>query len=434
MRKERLLAFLFFLTLIADVPTLAYYNDLWTPGRLVEWLVVRLPVKLSPFEIILIIMLATTRRRGPIAKPMVTAIYVSLASLFWAAAYGLARGGLVLPMYTQMICWIVSMITAMTVLTVCSTAADLYRINTAILYGAIWRACIANSFYIMSHDWDWTRRPACMTSHEDSALFVIGLAVLISRAIEFGSKQYIRQLVIWGPVIVMAIQVNNRRLAWASLVMALISIYFLLPTRGRALRTVNRALKVVIPIVAIYVTVGWGRSEKIFAPLQSFSSMGAGTVDKSTLARDNENVSMITMIQDAPLLGTGFGHEWIELDSSYTVPLTAFPFYHYSPHDSIMALLTFMGGFGFAGLWAVVPVSIFLNARTCRNSLRPDERSIAATGVVQCIAFVNQAFGDMGGVGVPHIMVATLFSVGIASAARVSASSGARPYSSSRAT
>jgi len=90
MRKERLLAFLFFLTLIADVPTLAYYNDLWTPGRLVEWLVVRLPVKLSPFEIILIIMLATTRRRGPIAKPMVTAIYVSLASLFWAAAYGLA--------------------------------------------------------------------------------------------------------------------------------------------------------------------------------------------------------------------------------------------------------------------------------------------------------------------------------------------------------
>jgi len=72
----------------------------------------------------------------------------------------------------------------------------------------------------------------------------------------------------------------------------------------------------------------------------------------------------------------------------------------------------------------IVPISVYLNARTYRRSTRPIERTIATMGIIVPISYLNQAFGDMGYI---HIMPTTLLGLSIAAAARLSVASGAWP-------
>jgi hypothetical protein len=430
MRKEKLLAIMVFLSLVAENSTvLAYYDEMWTPARLFEWFTEPLSIKVTIFEIACLVMLLVTRRKGPVARPVVTAIRVSAATLVFCIAYGLALGGEVKPIYTQGIAWAFCLVFSLSAMTVLSTAEDFRLVENAIVWAAIWRSCMAIIFYLKVRGRDWQTMPQHMTTHEDTVLFVVGLLILASRAIEMRTRQALRHLLLATPLVMLAIQFNNRRLAWATLAMGLLILYAMLPAKSPATRRLNRRLLIASPFIVLYVAIGWGRPEKIFKPLQSFESMGGSgaQVDNSTKARENENASLIAMVKERPVLGTGLGHEWQELDSTFTVPLTVFPMYHYCPHNNVLALLAFTGGLGFAGLWMVIPVSVFFNARTYRRARDPAVRSVAVMGLVEAAAYLNQAYGDMGAMGVTHIPPATILGVGVAAAARLSTLSGAWP-------
>lgn len=432
----KLLALLVFLSLVADVEgTLAYYNDLWTPGRLVEWLVVVLPIRLTVFQLLCVglILFGRKVRRYEVPKPLLQWLYVSVGALIFCIAFGLARGGEVKPLYTQGIAWIHFLIFTAAALRSLSKPEDFARVMTAIVYAAIWRACVASVYYFQVKDRPWQTLPSYMTTHEDTVLFVVGLLILVSRVIEHRTKQARRMLYWAGPLILAAIQFNNRRLAWVSLAFGVLVLYFILPTKSKLTRRVNRSILVALPLLVAYVTVGWGRPEKIFRPLASFASVGGGNVDASTKARDNENLGLVIMIGQKPILGTGLGHQWVEVDRTHAVPLDIFPMYYYCPHNSVLALFAFCGWLGFAGLWLIIPVSVFLNARTYRVSPNPTERVAAVTGIVQVTAYLNQAYGDMGAMGPPHLMPATMLGIGVAAAAKLSITSGAWPSPATRA-
>lgn len=426
MRQEKLLAVLVFLSLVAENgDVLAYYNEMWTPGRLFEWFTSVLPIKLSVFEIVCLLFLLFARKKGPSARPIVTAIQVSAAALVFCVLYGLATGGETKPLYTQTIAWAFTLVFSLAAAKTLSTGEDYQRIATAIVCAAVWRSCMAILFHIKLHGRFWP--PQYLTTHEDTVVFVVALVVLASRAIELRTRRALRNLYLGAPLILVGIQVNNRRLAWASLAAGLAILYALLPTKSKATRRLNRTLLALSPVIILYVAIGWGRPETIFKPLQSFASMGAGQEDKSTKARDNENTSLVTMISERPLLGTGLGHPWVELDATYTVPVSVFPMYHYSPHNSIFALLAFCGGLGFAGLWMVIPVASYMNALTYRRARDPTVRSAAMVGLVEVVTYLNQAYGDMGAMGPTHIGPATILGAGVAAAARLSVGSGAWP-------
>jgi hypothetical protein len=99
--------------------------------------------------------------------------------------------------------------------------------------------------------------------------------------------------------------------------------------------------------------------------------------------------------------------------------------YHYCPHNSVLAFLAFCGGLGFTGLWMIIPVSVYLNARTYRRTAEPRLRSVAAAGIVEAVVYLNQAYGDMGAMGPTHVPPATILGIGMAAAARLSVLSGA---------
>lgn len=428
MRKEKVLAILTFLSLVADNEgVLAYYNELWTPGRLLEWLTWIMPIKFSIFQILIALLLIVARknRKATVAEPIRRAVRASFVTLLLCITFGLATGGETKPIFTQASAWVHCLIFSMAATAIFTKAEDFQRVNTAIVYAAVWRACIAIIFYMKVRDRAWNLLPAYMTTHEDTVLFVVGLLILISRAIEFRTKQARRWLYFAAPIILAGIQFNNRRLAWASLGISLMILYFMLPTKSKVTRKVNRVLLLAAPLVVVYAVVGWGREEKIFKPLLSFSTMVGGKIDPSTKARDNENMGLVIMIKERPILGTGLGHQWLEVDPTYTVSTSVFPMYHYCPHNSVLALFAFCGCFGFAGLWMIIPIAVFLQARTCRIASLPAERHVAVIGLVEIATYLNQSYGDMGAMGVTHISPATLLGLSIASAARLSVSSGA---------
>jgi hypothetical protein len=435
MRREKLLAVMVFMSLVAENDTMiAYYQEMWTPARLLEWFTYLLPIKLNVFAIACIVLLLTTKRKGPTARPMSRAIVASASAVAFCVLYGLGRGGDTKPIFTQVVAWTFCLIFVLTAASVLTKVDDFRRVENAIVWAGLWRACMAIIFYMKVRGRDWTTMPQYMTTHEDTVTFVVAMLILVSRAIEERTKRSFRLLGCAAPILLVALQVNNRRLAWASLMEGVMLLYFMLPTKSQVTTRVNRGLLWASPFVVLYVAIGWGRPEKVFKPLQSLASMGAGeTVDNSTKARDNENASLIAMIQQEPLLGTGLGHEWIELDSTFTVPLSTFPLYHYCPHNSVLALVAFCGGLGFAGLWMIIPVSGYLNALTYRRARDPATRSVAAVGLVEIVAYLNQAWGDMGAMGMPHIVPATILGAGMAAAARLSAVSGAWPTQDSQA-
>jgi hypothetical protein len=429
MRKEKLLAVMVFLSLVAENDTvLAYYHEMWTPARLFEWFTYTLPIKVNVFQIACIGLWLVTRKKGAVARPITRSIQVSLATLLFAVVYGLAQGGTLKPIYTQAIAWAFCLVFTMTTMAVLATVEEFRLLENAIVWAGIWRSCTAVIFYLKVRGRDWTTMPPHMTTHEDTVLFVVALLILVSRAAELRTKRAVRILALATPLIVLAIQVNNRRLAWASLAGGLAVLYAMIPPKAKVTRKVNSWLLRLSPVIVLYVAIGWGRPEKIFKPLQSFASMSGGdTVDNSTKARDNENASLIAMVKERPILGTGLGQEWIEIDARFTVPLTVFPMYHYCPHNNVLALLAFCGGLGFAGLWMVIPVSVYLNARTYRKAVDPAMRSVAAVGIVEVVTYLNQAYGDMGAMGVTHVGPATILGAGMAAAARLSIASGAWP-------
>lgn len=429
MRREKLFAVIFFLSLVAENDTvLAYYHEMWTPGRLFEWFTAVQSFKMSIFQVVCLLLLFG-RKGAKTARPVTTAIKVSAASLVFSVVYGLAQGGLTKPLFTQTTSWAFCLVFTATAAKVLVSAEDFQRVENAIVLAAIWRSCMALLYFRMHGGF---ASGYYLTTHEDTVIFVVALLVLASRAVELRTRQAVRNLGLATPLILAAIQLNNRRLAWVSLGAALVLLYALLPAKSRAAKRLNRWLLIASPILVLYVAVGWGRSEAIFGPLRSLSSMGAGQEDKSTKARDNENTSLITMVGQRPLLGTGLGQKWVELDATYTVPESGFPMYHYSPHNSILAFVAFCGGLGFAGLWMVIPVSVYLNARTYRIAQTPAMRSVAMVGMVEILTYLNQAYGDMGGMGPTHVGPATVLGAGMAAAARMSVASGAWPPAAGR--
>jgi hypothetical protein len=191
-----------------------------------------------------------------------------------------------------------------------------------------------------------------------------------------------------------AIQWNTRRLAWVSLVMGLVTLFALLP-QGSILRRVKRACLVIAPVVALYVAVGWGRPERVFAPLQSLASVSTRE-DRSTKARNAENLGLVATVRQAgSLAGTGWGHGYTALTDKYSIA-EEMELWPYVPHNSVLGLLAYTGILGFLGYWLAFPTAVFLNARIAKLGTTEEARKAGLVCSTLMIVCGNQLYGDMG--------------------------------------
>jgi hypothetical protein len=229
------------------------------------------------------------------------------------------------------------------------------------------------------------------------------------------------------PILLYAIQINNRRLAWVSLIGAIVAFYALLRP-GKVKTRIRRALLVFVPIVVAYVAIGWGRTERIFKPLAAFATVST-VEDASTKARNVENLGLIATANQGWITGTGWGHKYIELSNKYSIA-AAMELWQYVPHNSILGLFAFTGFLGVVGIWLRIPTAVFLLARTARLARRPSERAVGIIGVTTLVICCNQTYGDMGmfsPVTLYTMAMSFAMAMRIPSEAQVWGSSGRRP-------
>jgi O-antigen ligase len=102
----------------------------------------------------------------------------------------------------------------------------------------------------------------------------------------------------------------------------------------------------------------------------------------SNLYRDLEKIDLRATIHADPLLGIGFGREFL-----WVVPLpdlSFWPLWHYEPHNSILWIWLKTGAIGFILFWVLMGTAIARAGHFARTLREPEERTFAllALGVV----------------------------------------------------
>jgi hypothetical protein len=363
-----------------------------------ETLFESLPWKIRPFDHIVMACWFFGARsadgRGPRVKPMKTAMTLSALSIAIWFIYGVETGGdaydaswqTYLPM---------SGILMTFALTACFRTPEHWTLFAKmLLFAAGYRAVMCWLYYFLYVRSMGADAPEYITSHDDTVLWVTCLLMLLLYVAESTNGASRTKAMLFFFFLFGAVLFNQRRIAWVSLAMGLVLMYALLQ-RGRAKRRYNRAAFVLVPIIAIYATVGWGREEKIFKPLHAFATVSTEE-DNSTKARNMENLGLVaTSMQGGLFMGTGWGHPYVEVSNHYSIA-TIFKMWQYFPHNSVLGMLGFTGVFGFFTYWIPFPTAMFLHARMARTTKDPVIRQGAILGATTLVACANQYYGDMG--------------------------------------
>jgi hypothetical protein len=274
------------------------------------------------------------------------------------------------------------------------TLADYVLLGKIIVLAAVTKSLIGAYVYFQIvpptrgfTNWEY------MTNHGDSVLFTVAVVVLVGDLVERWDRRRLKQLLLFLPIILLGLKVNNRRLAWVQIGYSLLVIYSLTPWRSWK-RSLTRSLVWASLPIALYVGAGWTSTSSFFTPVQILRSMVDTKKNRSAWDREVENYNLAMTMKQRPLVGLGFGHVWIEY---YVMdPLAGFPLYHAQPHNQILGQLLFMGPLGFASIWVFLGTALFLAVRAYRRSSLPVERVAALACVASMIASLVQSYGDLG--------------------------------------
>jgi hypothetical protein len=427
-----LVAVLYFLMLTNDYMAL-YAMHMFSPTYWVQAVLFDpLPIKIRPFDLVLAIVLFLSMgkrdARGPRVRPMRSMQFLAAGTTVVWFLLGIARsGGDVRAASWQIYLVLATILASFTVASTFRTPEHFVLLVKAYVAAGFYRAFMCVLFYALYvHTMVLFPPPPEMTIHDDSVLWVVVIMVLVINATESRSRSAALYAALGIPFLMLAIQLNNRRLAWVSLIGSLVAFYALLrPSSSK--RRITRGVLYVAPVILAYVAVGWGKSEGIFKPLAAFSSVST-VEDASTKARNVENLGLIATAWQGWFTGTGWGHKYVEVSNKYSIA-NLFELWQYVPHNSVLGLFAYTGFLGFLGIWLRVPTAVFVLARTARLAERSIERSAGILGVVTIAICGNQTYGDMG-MFMPVTMYT--FALAFAAAMRIPSETVAWPATSRR--
>jgi len=109
-----------------------------------------------------------------------------------------------------------------------------------------------------------------ITNHDDSMMLAMGIALLLIALNERTDRQSVSACVLFLPPMVLGAVLNDRRLIWVDLGFALF-VYALVSPRTRLKRALLRGVLGGLPLIALYVTIGWGSQAKLFGPVKTIA-------------------------------------------------------------------------------------------------------------------------------------------------------------------
>ncbi|NMO13973.1 O-antigen ligase domain-containing protein [Pyxidicoccus fallax] len=265
------------------------------------------------------------------------------------------------------------------------------------------------------------------TSHSDSMTFIFCVLVVLTRFIEKPKLAHVLRGLGVLAFIVPGMIFNDRRLAYVSLGGCLMAAYLINPWTPLK-RFITRVLPFFVPIIVVYLAIGWNRSGGVWGPAETIRSLIDGQGGEGNLDyRDLENLNMIATWDQFPILGTGYGHEFLE---PYPLPDISFvfPTYRFHPHNSLLGLLAFGGLIGYTGVWMYIAGTVYFAVRAYHRSTVSEYRSAALVIVGVLASYVNQVFGDMG---IISYICTFLVAMCVAMAGKLATTTGAWPIPNS---
>ena len=100
-----------------------------------------------------------------------------------------------------------------------------------------------------------------------------------------------------------------------------------------------------MPLVVVYFAIAHFKTTGIFAPGASLLSV-TKQKDGSSITRDIENFNLLVTLRQHPFVGSGWGHEYVELVKADDIS-KFFPQYRYIAHNSVLWLWSIGGLAGF---------------------------------------------------------------------------------------
>ncbi len=356
------------------------------------------------------------------AAPMAWAAGSSLAAAVWMWVYGMARGDADVAKSL----WQVQHVTYIPIwmflfLLAFRRPADTAAFGKVMVAAACLKALLAVYIRATVAPPPGEATLAYATSHADSMLFAVAFCSIIAFLIHRRGKRLFLVAVVL-PVLLAGMVANGRRLVWVELAAGVGTIIALTPWSATK-RAVVRAAVVGSPLALVYAMAGWSSGSPIFAPVHTLRSVVDSKSDPSTLWRDLENYNLFFTLRHNPVLGTGYGHGYVEL-----IPLpdvsSAYDLYRFLPHNSILGLWAYGGLLGFTALWAMLVVGIFLAARAYQHATTAPDRAAALTSVSIIVVYLVYCYGDLGlGTWTSVFTVAPAFAV----ASKLAVTTGAWP-------
>jgi O-antigen ligase len=327
----------------------------------------------------------------PAAPPIRTAALVALAAMLCVWAFGLARGGSFGNSLWQIFRVVYLPGVVLLFLVGIRGPRDAGRLGAVLLAAALVRAAVA--IYVRSLFPDKEAVPFT-TIHADSMLFTDAVVLVVALLLERPDRRTWRLALVALPVLLWAMVANNRRLVWVELLLALAAVAIFsrwTPVKRRLAQLAVAA----VPVLLLYVAVGWTMPQGVFAPVATLRSVVDSGSNTSTAWRDWENYNIARTLARSPVLGTGFGHEYDEVVILPSIS-SEYSLYRYAPHNSILGLVAFAGILGFAGIWMLVPVGMLLAIRAHRWATEPRDRVAALTAMGVLVSYAVHCYGDMG--------------------------------------
>jgi hypothetical protein len=226
-------------------------------------------------------------------------------------------------------------------------------------------------------------------SHE--VVIFLGVLILLVLAQHiFGAPLWQRMLGLYVllPFAIYALLATERRSGYIAVMVAFLAL-------SLVLLFVNRKafFLLAVPVIvggAIYLPIFWNTTGLIGQPARAVRSLYEPDPRDaaSNMYRDLEKINVRATIHSDPLLGVGFGREFLFIvgmpDLSY------WPFWHYMPHHNILWVWLKVGAIGFIIFWVLIGSALMHGAHLIKVLRTPDTRAFATmalTGIVCTLIF-----------------------------------------------
>lgn len=361
------------------------------------------------------------RRRPPPPAFAKGALLVFLSTIVSLAVLGMLRGGQLDFTFRQTIHLLQLPLVGLLFLYALRVPEDLAAVGTAFVVAAVARSLLVIFVYFAvcmpQGITAMPGKPEWCTNHSDSVLFVSALVILFAHALEQRRKTLTLRSLGIGALILFAIILNNRRLAFVSLAIAPFVMYLALDPSKRK-RRITAALLVLAPLLAGYIFVGSEAetSSPVWKPAKSIVSV-LDQKDASSQSRDVENENLIYTLRQSPVMFRGFGHEYDSSPNNPPVDLSdTFKNFRLIAHNGVLWLWSIAGVLGFALIWFIYPLAGTMAMRGYRAAGSPLERSAALAALGMVAVVVIQIWGDQG---LSSYMTLLTFGVAFAVASRL---------------